>query len=79
MDLDRPFYFVELRNGYVCSWCQVDRGQLIVIPHPNSHQDVRRFDYPSEAETIGRVTGVAMRIVGERELGTGETVRRVSE
>ena len=64
---DRPVYFVELRNGYVCSWCQVDRGQLIVIPHPHSHQDVRRFDYPSQAEIIGRVTGVAMRIVSEKE------------
>jgi transcriptional regulator with XRE-family HTH domain len=65
-EFDRPVYFVELRNGYVCSWCQVDRGQLIVIPHPHSHQDVRRFDYPSQAEIIGRVTGVAMRLVGEK-------------
>jgi len=65
-EFDRPIYFVELRNGYVCSWCQVDRGQLIVIPHPHSHQDVRRFDYPSQAEIIGRVTGVAMRIVVEK-------------
>ena len=65
-EFNRPIYFVELRNGYVCRWCQVDRGQLIVIPHPHSHQDVRRFDYPSQAEIIGRVTGVAMRIVGEK-------------
>jgi len=72
-EYDRPIYFVELRIGYVCSWCQVDRGQLIVIPHPHSHQDVRRFDYPSQAEIVGRVTGVAMRIVGERAPGIGET------
>jgi RNA polymerase sigma factor (sigma-70 family) len=65
-EFDRPIYFVELRNGYVCSWCQVDRGQLIVIPHPHSHQDIRRFDYPSQAEIVGRVTGVAMQIVGEK-------------
>jgi len=65
-EFDRPIYFVELRDGYVCSWCQVDRGQLIIIPHPQSPQDVRRFDYPSQAEIIGRVTGVAMRIVGEK-------------
>ncbi len=78
-EFNRPIYFVELRNGYVCSWCQVDRGQLIVIPHPHSHQDVRRFDHPSQAEIVGRVTGVAMRIVGEREPGTAETTRRVSE
>ncbi len=65
-EFDRPVYFVELRNGYVCSWCQVDRGQLMIIPHPHSHQDVRRFDFPSQAEIVGRVTGVAMRIVGEK-------------
>jgi transcriptional regulator with XRE-family HTH domain len=68
-EFNRPIYFVELRNGYVCSWCQVDRGQLIVIPHPHSHQDVRRFDYPSQAEIVGRVTGVAMRIAGEKVPG----------
>lgn len=65
-EFDRPVYFVELRNGYVCSWCQVDRGQLMIIPHPHSHQDVRRFDFPSQAEIVGRVTGVAMRIVAEK-------------
>ena len=65
-EFDRPIYFVELRNGYVCSWCQVDRGQLMIIPHPHSHQDVRRFEYPSQAEIVGRVTGVAMRIVAEK-------------
>jgi len=71
-EFDRPVYFVELRNGYVCSWCQVDRGQLIVIPHPHSHQDIRRFDCPSQAEIIGRVTGVSMRIVSEKEPDGGE-------
>jgi len=77
-EFDRPIYFVELRNGYICSWCQVDRDQLIVIPHPHSHQDVRRFDYPSQAEIVGRVTGLAMRIAGERPPGTGGTARHVS-
>jgi hypothetical protein len=72
-EFDRPIYFVELRNGYVCSWCQVDRAQLIVIPHPHSHQDVRRFDYPSQAEIVGRVTGVAMQIVGEKVPGVPES------
>src|SRR6267378_1116592 len=71
-EFDRPIYFVELRNGYVCSWCQLDRGQLIVIPHPHSHQDVRRFDHPTQAEIVGRVTGVAMRIVREKEPDAGE-------
>jgi len=75
-EFDRPIYFVELRNGYVCSWCQVDGGQLSVIPHPHSHLDVRRFEYPSDAEIVGRVTGVAMRIVGEKTSGIAESSRR---
>jgi hypothetical protein len=44
----------------------VDRGHLMVIPHPHSRQIVRHFEYPSQAEIVGRVTGVAMRIVRER-------------
>jgi len=63
---ERPIYFTELREGYVCSWCEVNRGQLFIIPHPQSRREVRRFDYPSQAEIVGRVTGVTMRIVGER-------------
>jgi hypothetical protein len=63
---ERPIYFTELRDGYVCSWCEVDRGQLLVVPHPQARLQVRRFDYPSQAEIVGRVTDVAMRIVGER-------------
>jgi transcriptional regulator with XRE-family HTH domain len=74
-EFDRPIYFVELRMGYVCSWCQLDRHQLIIIPHPQSRQDIRRFDYPSQAEIVGRVTGVAMRIVEERSSGPAETAR----
>jgi transcriptional regulator with XRE-family HTH domain len=69
---DRPIYFVELRNGYVCSWCQEDRGQLIVIPHPHSRQDIRRYDFPSQAEIVGRVTGVAMRIASDKEPDAGQ-------
>jgi len=74
-EFERPIYFTELRDGYVCSWCEIDRGQLIVIPHPHSHQEVRRFDYPSQAEIVGRVTGVAMRIVGEGTTEERDTLR----
>jgi hypothetical protein len=56
----------ELRDGYVCSWCEIDRGRLMVIPHSHAHREVRIFDHPAEAEIVGRVTGVAMRIVGDR-------------
>jgi transcriptional regulator with XRE-family HTH domain len=62
-ELDRPIYFVELREGYACSWCEVKGSQLTLVPHPLSGCSIRQFAYPSEAEIIGRVTGVAMRLV----------------
>jgi len=63
-ELDRPIYFIELRKGYACGWCELKDGQLSVIPHLNSPQSIRRFAFPAEAEILGRVTGVAMRIAG---------------
>jgi hypothetical protein len=74
-EYERPVYFTELRDGYVCSWCEVDRGQLLVVPHPYARLQVRRFDYPSQAEIVGRVTGVTMRIVGEGRGERGDTSR----
>ncbi len=62
-EFDRPIYFVELRDGYACSWCDVHGGQIILVPHPSSGCATRQFAYPSEAEIIGQVTGVAMRLV----------------
>lgn len=65
-EYERPIYFTELREGYACSWCEIDRGQLLIIPHPESRREVRRYDYPSQAEIVGRVTAITMWIVGER-------------
>jgi hypothetical protein len=63
-ELERPIYFIELRDGYACGWCELKDGQLILVPHITSPQAIRRFSHLDEAEIIGRVTGVAMRIVG---------------
>jgi transcriptional regulator with XRE-family HTH domain len=62
-EFDRPIYFIELRDGYACSWCEVRGSQITLIPHPLSGSSIRQFDYPAEAEIIGQVTGVAMRLV----------------
>lgn len=62
VEFDRPIYFIELRGGYACGWCEVEDGQLSVIPHPFSPVQTRRFAFPNEADVVGRVTGVAMRI-----------------
>lgn len=59
---DRPIYFVELRDGYACSWCELHGGELWLVPHPKSGRAIRRFEHPREAEIVGQVTGVAKRI-----------------
>jgi transcriptional regulator with XRE-family HTH domain len=61
-EFDRAIYFVELRDGYACSWCELQDGYLLLLPHPLSPCSVRRLSYGTEAEIIGQVTGVAMRI-----------------
>jgi len=63
---DRPIYFIELRGEYICSWCEIREGHLLAVPYPNSRCEIRRFVYPRDAELIGRVTGVAMRLAESR-------------
>ncbi len=62
-EFDRPVYFVELRDGYACSWCELQDGRLLLLPHPLSPCSVRSLDYGRDAEIIGQVTAVAMRLV----------------
>lgn len=54
---NRPIYFVELRNGYACSWCELQGNQLLIIPHHSSQRSIRTFTYLREAEIVGRVIG----------------------
>ena len=63
-EFDRPIYFIELRNGYACCWCELQEKQLLLVPHPLSGCAIRQYAYPNDAEIVGRVTAVAMRIVG---------------
>jgi transcriptional regulator with XRE-family HTH domain len=62
-EFDRPIYFVDLRNEYACSWCELVEDKLVLLPHPLSPVKTRMFAFPKDAEIIGQVTGVAMRIV----------------
>jgi transcriptional regulator with XRE-family HTH domain len=61
-EFDRPIYFVELRDGYACSWCDLLEDQLLLLPHPLSPCGVRKFKYGTDAEIVGQVTAVAMRL-----------------
>ena len=62
-DHDRPIFFVELRDRYVCSWCEMHAGRLILIPSPQSRRPAQHLRYPVDATIIGRVTGVTMNLV----------------
>ena len=74
-ELDRPIYFVELRAGYACSWCEAHDSNLTLIPHPLSGCALRQYAYPTEAEIIGQVTAVAMRLVAAGNGHLDETPR----
>jgi len=54
----RAIYFLDIRSGYVCGWCELKNGILTLVPHPNSGEQTRTFRYPLEAEVVGRVTAV---------------------
>jgi transcriptional regulator with XRE-family HTH domain len=72
----RPIYFVDIRDGYACGWCEIEGGLLTLIPHPDSPEKIRTFRYPDEAEIVGRVTGIAMRITGEDLVTLEESFER---
>jgi transcriptional regulator with XRE-family HTH domain len=61
-EYERPIYLIELRTGYICSWCEMEGDKLVSIPHSLSPCKVRVFAYPTQAEIIGRVTGLSMRL-----------------
>ncbi len=61
-EYQRPIYFVETREGYICSWCALQQDGLILQSHPLSPVPVRVLKHPHEAEVIGQVVGVAMRL-----------------
>ena len=66
-EFDRPIYFVELRDSYACSWCELHGNQLFLVPHPLSPCSIRQFLYGTDAEIVGQVTGIAMRIADVSE------------
>lgn len=62
-EFERPIFFIELRDGYACGWCEVQGNQLLIIPHHSSPATIRRFIYPREAEIVGRVVSYNTRCV----------------
>ena len=59
-EFERPIYFLEHREGYLCGWCMLHDGQLTFHPHPASSCEPETYAYPMEIEVVGQVTRVAM-------------------
>lgn len=58
-EYERPIYFVETRDGFVCSWCSIAGRRIQLVPHQQSHVSPRLLLYPKEATIVGRVVGMA--------------------
>ena len=69
-EFERPIYFLELKTGYACAWCEVEGPQIRLVPHTLSQCNTRQFNL-SEIDIIGRVTGVAMKLVDPMPNGNG--------
>ena len=61
-EYDRPIYLVEHRSGFRCGWCTEQDGILIVLSHAASQMSPGVFRLPGEADVVGQVVGVAMRL-----------------
>jgi len=61
-EYERPIYFVETRNGHICCWCSLVGDEIILQSHPLSPVPARVLRYPQEADVVGQVVGVAMRL-----------------
>lgn len=62
-EAERPIYLVDIRSGYRCCWCSLERNRLILQPHPQSACTPESYCFPDEAEIVGRVVGVSMRLL----------------
>ncbi len=78
-EYERPIYFVETRDGFACGWCSVEGDRLAVHPHPLSAQKLRLFKHPTEAEVVGQVVGVAMRLGDWRMIDSASSPRKPQE
>jgi transcriptional regulator with XRE-family HTH domain len=69
-EYERPIYFIETREGFVCSWCSVAEDKLVIQPHPLSPVAPRTVRHTQDSEILGQVIGVAMRLGDWTTTGT---------
>jgi transcriptional regulator with XRE-family HTH domain len=74
-DFERPIYFLETRDSYLCGWCAVlSSKEIQVQPHALSGLPARNYKRPTEIEVVGRVVGLATRLKSVSREAERETV-----
>lgn len=61
-EYERPLYFIDVRTGYRCGWCSLNGSSLNMQPHPLSPCRPEVLRLPQEADIVGQVVGVVMRL-----------------
>jgi transcriptional regulator with XRE-family HTH domain len=74
-EYERPIYFVETRDDHICCWCTLTREEIILQPHPLSPVSPRVLSH-NQAEILGQVVGVAMRLGEWRSVPESAAVPR---
>ena len=62
---ERPIYFLEIRDAFVCGWCEQQGRELLLLPHYCSPVSTRRFRIPNDAEVVGRVIAFETRCIDD--------------
>jgi transcriptional regulator with XRE-family HTH domain len=73
---DRPIYLIESRTGYRFGWCSLRGSELVLQPHPSSPCAPEVFRHPVDAEIVGQVVAVAMRLDLEKRHRTRSSTDR---
>jgi transcriptional regulator with XRE-family HTH domain len=76
-EYDRPIYFIELRDGYSCAWCELENEHLLLLPHPLSPSKIRRLIYGVDGEIVGQVTGAGIRLTDANRSPDGLPAKKV--
>jgi hypothetical protein len=63
-EYERPIFFIETRSdGFRVGWCSTCDGTLTIHPHPLSPTPIKIYSRPQDAEIIGRVIAIGMRLL----------------
>jgi hypothetical protein len=63
-EYERPIFFVETRyEGFRVGWCSVYGDTLTIQPHPLSPTPMKNYRCPQDAEIIGQVVAIGMRLL----------------